>query len=292
MGEKGTLFVSSRVAGQVYAVVDKGGSREVKVIAKGLTLPNGVAFKDGTLYVAEVSKIWKLEKIEDNLDSPGEPKMVVRHAAEGHAARLEVPRLRSGRQALLQHRRALQHLPAARHPREPLARESRRHRLRVRRARRAEQRGLRLAPGVEEALLHATHAPTGSATSCRTTAWQDVVSKKGGTSATLFCHRGYLLDPEFGKGKSCNDYVKPILKTGPHIAGNGVEFYTGSMFPAEYKNRMFLAQRGSWNRTKKIGFRVAMVTLDARVTRRSTSRSRRAGCRGRKSGVARCTRAR
>ena len=73
-GDKGTLFVSSRVAGNVYAVVDKGGTREVKVIAKGLNLPNGVAFKDGTLYVAEISKISKLEGIEDKLDSP--PPMV------------------------------------------------------------------------------------------------------------------------------------------------------------------------------------------------------------------------
>ena len=72
-----------------------------------------------------------------------------------------------------------------------------------------------------------------------------------------------ILDPELGKGKSCNDYVKPILKTGPHVAGNGVAFYTGAMFPAEYKNRAFLAQRGSWNRTQKTGFRVMMVTLDA-----------------------------
>src|SRR3989449_564078 len=75
-GDKGTLFVGSRVAGQVYAIVDKGGTREVKVIAKGLQLPNGTAFKDGTLYVAEISKIWKFEKIEDNLDNPGEPKLV------------------------------------------------------------------------------------------------------------------------------------------------------------------------------------------------------------------------
>src|SRR6266487_1726225 len=73
-GDKGTLFVGSRVAGQVYAIVDKNGRREVKTIAKGLELPNGVAFKDGTLYVAEISKIWKFEKIEDNLDNPGEPK--------------------------------------------------------------------------------------------------------------------------------------------------------------------------------------------------------------------------
>src|SRR6266536_2710623 len=59
-GGKGTLCVSSRVASNVYAVVDKGGQREVKVIAKGLNLPNGVAFKDGTLYIAEVSRITKM----------------------------------------------------------------------------------------------------------------------------------------------------------------------------------------------------------------------------------------
>src|SRR5262247_2871188 len=76
-GDKGTLFVSSRVAGNVYAVVDKGGSREVKTIAKGLNLPNGVAFKDGTLYIAEVSKITRLEGIEANLDNPPAATVVI-----------------------------------------------------------------------------------------------------------------------------------------------------------------------------------------------------------------------
>jgi len=69
-GDKGTLFVSSRVAGNVYAIVDKGGQREVKVIAKGLNLPNGVAFKDGTLYIAEISRITKMPGIEGKLDNP------------------------------------------------------------------------------------------------------------------------------------------------------------------------------------------------------------------------------
>jgi glucose/arabinose dehydrogenase len=69
-GDKGTLFVSSRVAGNVYAVLDKGSMREVKVIAKGLNLPNGVAFKDGTLYIAEIHRITRMEGIEDKLDSP------------------------------------------------------------------------------------------------------------------------------------------------------------------------------------------------------------------------------
>src|SRR4029450_11634554 len=69
-GDKGTLFVSSRVAGNVYALVDKGDSREVKVIAKGLNLPNGIAFKNGTLYIAEVSRITKMVGMEDKLDNP------------------------------------------------------------------------------------------------------------------------------------------------------------------------------------------------------------------------------
>jgi glucose/arabinose dehydrogenase len=77
-----------------------------------------------------------------------------------------------------------------------------------------------------------------------------------------FCHQGDTLDPEFGKGQSCEDYVKPLLKTGPHVAGNGVMFYTGSMFPPEYRNRAFLAQRGSWNRSQKLGYRVMTVAIE------------------------------
>ena len=89
----------------------------------------------------------------------------------------------------------------------------------------------------------------------------DVVTKKGQHFGFPYCHQGDVLDPEFGKGRSCKEFVPPLIKTGPHVAGNGVEFYTGSMFPPEYKNRAFLAQRGSWNRSEKVGFRVMMVTL-------------------------------
>ena len=73
IGDKGTVFVGSRLLDKVSAVVDKGGKKEVKVIASGLYRPNGLAFKDGTLYIAELSKISKIEKVEDNLDSPGKP---------------------------------------------------------------------------------------------------------------------------------------------------------------------------------------------------------------------------
>jgi glucose/arabinose dehydrogenase len=89
----------------------------------------------------------------------------------------------------------------------------------------------------------------------------DHAPRKGLHFGFPYCHQGDIPDPEFGKGRSCAEFAAPLIKTGPHVAGNGVEFYTGSMFPPEYKNRAFLAQRGSWNRTKKIGFRVMMVTL-------------------------------
>src|SRR5213593_3882200 len=77
LGSKGTLFVSSRVAGNVYALTDKGGKKELKTLAKGLDMPNGVTFRNGTLYVAAQNRILKWDGIEDKLDNPGEPVVVI-----------------------------------------------------------------------------------------------------------------------------------------------------------------------------------------------------------------------
>ena len=68
-------------------------------------------------------------------------------------------------------------------------------------------------------------------------------------------------DPEFGKGKSCAAYVPPMVKMGPHVAAIGMTFYTGTMFPAQYKNQLFVAEHGSWNRTAPLGYRVAVVRI-------------------------------
>src|SRR5439155_24141701 len=83
-GDKGTLFVGTRVAGNVYAVVDRGGRREVKVIAKGLSQPSGVAFRDGALFVAEIPRLLKYENIEAHLDSPPAPKVVYEYPKDAH----------------------------------------------------------------------------------------------------------------------------------------------------------------------------------------------------------------
>jgi glucose/arabinose dehydrogenase len=261
-GEKGTLFVSSRVAGNVYALVDKGDTREVKVIAKGLNLPNGVAFKNGTLYVAEVSRITKMVGIEDKLDAPPAMEVVYdilprdlphgwKHLAFGPDGKLYFnigapcnicipPDTHANISRVNPDGTGFEYVAF----------------------------GVRNSVGfdwhpITKRLYFATHARDWMGDDAPSDRF-DVVTRKGQHFGYPFCHDGDLLDRELGKGKSCNDYVKPLLKTGPHVAGNGVEFYTGAMFPGEYQNRAFLAQRGSWNRSKKVGFRVMMVTIDAK----------------------------
>jgi glucose/arabinose dehydrogenase len=258
-GSKGTLFVSSRVAGNVYAVVDKGGAREVKTIAKGLNLPNGIAFRDGTLYVAEVHRITKMEGIEDQLDSPPDLKVVYetlpkdlphgwKYLAFGPDGKLY---FNIGAPCNIC-------LPPDTH-----ANISRID---------ADGKGFEyVARGVRNSVGFDWHPVTKdlyAAVHGRDWLGDELpndmlihIPKKGLHFGYPFCHQGDVLDPEFGKGHKCSEFTKPLLKTGPHVAGNGVRFYTGNMFPAEYKNRAFLAQRGSWNRTQKSGYRVMTVTI-------------------------------
>ncbi|MBL7747621.1 MAG: PQQ-dependent sugar dehydrogenase, partial [Chitinophagaceae bacterium] len=77
-----------------------------------------------------------------------------------------------------------------------------------------------------------------------------------------YCHQGDTPDPEFGKDKNCADYTAPAQKLGPHVAALGMRFYTGNMFLPEYKNQIFLAEHGSWNRSQKIGYRIMLVRLE------------------------------
>jgi glucose/arabinose dehydrogenase len=258
-GDKGTLFVSSRVAGNVYAVQDRGGEREVKVIAKGLTMPNGLAFRDGTLYVAEISRITKMVGIEDTLDSPPAMEVVYDTLPK------DVPHgwkyLAFGPDGKLYFNIGAPcnvcvppdtHANISRVNPDGTGFEYVAHGVR-------NSVGFDWHP-VTRALYFATHARDWLGEDVPSDRL-DVAPKKGMHFGFPFCHQGDLLDPQFGRGHSCAEFAKPLVKTGPHVAGNGVQFYTGAMFPSEYKHRLFLAQRGSWNRTQKSGFRVMMVTL-------------------------------
>ncbi|MBI4608196.1 MAG: PQQ-dependent sugar dehydrogenase [Candidatus Rokubacteria bacterium] len=261
LGSKGTLFVSSRVAGNVYAVVDKAGKREVKVIAKGLTQPNGVAFRDGTLYVAAISRIIKYEGIEDRLDNPGEPKVVIdtlpkdlphgwKYLAFGPDGKLYFNIGAPGNIVL---------------PPDTHANVTRIN---------PDGTGLQyVARGVRNSVGFDWHPVTKElyfTNHGRDWLGDDVPNDTlhhVGSSGFVphfgypFCHQGDVLDPDFGRGRACSEFNNPLLKLGPHVGAVGMTFYNGNMFPSEYRNRIFSAQRGSWNRTQKTGFRVMMVRL-------------------------------
>jgi glucose/arabinose dehydrogenase len=76
-----------------------------------------------------------------------------------------------------------------------------------------------------------------------------------------FCHGKSIPDPEFGRERPCSDFVPPQVELGPHVAALGMRFYTGTSFPEKYRNAIFIAQHGSWNRTKPSGYRVMVVPM-------------------------------
>jgi glucose/arabinose dehydrogenase len=80
-----------------------------------------------------------------------------------------------------------------------------------------------------------------------------------------FCHQGDTKDSEFGKGRNCSEFIPPVANLAPHTAALGMKFYTGNMFPATYKNHVFIAEHGSWNRSEPIGYRVMLVKLNGNM---------------------------
>src|SRR5215475_2386497 len=260
LGDKGTVFVGSRLVDKVYAIVNKDGKREVKVLASGLYRPNGVAFKDGTLYIAELSKISKIEKIEDNLDNPPKPTVIYdnlpkdeahgwKFIAIGPDNKLYVPVGQPGNNVL--------------HDKDH---------GQIRRINLDGSGAEVVAVGVRNTVGFDWNPETKQlyfTDNGRDWLSEDVpedelnrVTKVGEHFGAPYCWQGNLPDSEFGWGKSCADYTAPVGLMGPHTASLGMRFYTGSMFPKSYKNAIIIARRGSWNRTNKAGGDVVVVHLD------------------------------
>ena len=257
-GSKGTLFLGSRVAGNVYAVVDRGGSREVKVIAKGLTQPSGLAFKDGTLYVAEIPRLLKFENVEVRLDGPPAPKVVYDFPKEAHHNWRYLAFGPDGKLYFNMGAPCNICIPPATHANISSVN--------------ADGTGFEYhARGVRNSVGFDWHPATRElyfTNHGRDWLGDDVPSdtlhhapKPGLHFGYPYCHQGDVLDPDFGKGQSCSEFAPPLLKLGPHVAAMGVRFYTGAMFPPQYKNVAFVALKGSWNRTQKSGYKVMTVDL-------------------------------
>ena len=264
LGEAGTLFVGTRFGGgTVYAIRDALGDQpQVTKFVQGLKVPNGVAFRDGALYVAEQQRILRFPQAERRSVEPRVPEVVVaqlpyktglhawKYLAFGPDGKLYVPVGAPCNICDEQEFGLILRMNADGSGREVVAR------------------------GVRNSVGMSWHPQTGElwfTDNGRDMLGDDVPACElnrmpvaGLNYGFPFCHGGDLADPEFGKLGSCADAQAPVQKLGPHVAPLGVRFYTGAMFPAEYRNQVFIAEHGSWNRSKGVartGYRITLVRL-------------------------------
>jgi glucose/arabinose dehydrogenase len=260
-GNNGTLFVGSRSAGKVYAVTGSAGSAQVLVIASGLNQPNGVAFREGSLFVAEQTRVIRFDNIEANLANP--PRAVLVNASFPSAKLHGWKFIKFGPDGKL-------YVPVG-----------------------APCNICQMDTNVYGTIMRMN--PDGSdlevfATGIRNTVgfdWQPTTGALWFTDNGIdtlgddippdelnrapqaginfgfpYCHGGTIVDRQFGGGHSCNEFTAPMQQLGPHVAALGMRFYSGSMFPTEYQNQIFIAEHGSESRSVPDGYRVTLVRLD------------------------------
>jgi glucose/arabinose dehydrogenase len=264
-GAGGTLFVGSASAGKVYAVrlpADDGGEAVVRTIASGLREPAGVAFRNGSLYVSAIDRILRFDDIERRLDDPGPPVVVSdrfpndgrhgrRFIAFGPDGRLYVPvGVPCDVCALAPDvYGTINRMNADGSGFEVFA------------------RGLRNTVGFDwnpaTGVLWFTDNGRDWLGDDAPPDELNRAPRAGMNFGFPYCHGGTIADPEFGGKRACGEFEAPAQNLGAHVAPLGMRFYTGTQFPAEYRNRIFIAEHGSWNRSRKAGYRVTQVTLDA-----------------------------
>jgi glucose/arabinose dehydrogenase len=267
-GDKGTVFVGSRLLDKVYAIVEKDGKREVKTIYSGLYRPHGLAFKDGTLYIAELSRISKVEKIEDNLDNPPKPVVIYDDLPKDEAHGWKFLTIGPDDKLYFQIGAPCNIcMPSPAHA------QIRRINLDGSGAE-VVARGIRQIVGMD---WHPITKQLYFTENSRDWLSEDIPEDKlnrltqpgKDNFGYPYCHQGNIADQEFGWGHSCDEFTKPIALLGPHSAPLGMRFYTGNTFPSEYRNAIFIARHGSWNRTKKVGGDIVVAKLNDDGTVRS-----------------------
>jgi glucose/arabinose dehydrogenase len=259
------IFVGNRQGKNVYAIQDSNGDGKADrkyTLASGLRMPNGVAFKDGDLYVAEVSRILRFKNIEANLDNPSYEVVFDQYPDKSHHGWKFIA---FGPDGLL-------YVPVGApcnicDPEDIFATITR-----------IDVKSNNISPevfanGVRNTVGFDWHPQSGAlwfTDNGRDMMGDDIpdcelnhAPEKGLHFGYPYWHAGDVKDPEFGnKGKSKDAYVAPAAKLGPHTAPLGMRFYTGNQFPEKYQKNIFIAKHGSWNRSKKIGYQVTNVILD------------------------------
>jgi glucose/arabinose dehydrogenase len=261
LGDKGTVFVSNRTLDKIYAIVDKGGKREVKVLFKDLYRPNGIALHNGTLYIAELSQISKVDNIEDNLDNPPKPTVIYNDLPkdEPHGWKY----LTVGPDNKLYF-----NIGAPCNICMPPDTHAQIRRINLDGSGvEVVARGVRQIVGMD---WHPTLKQLYFTENARDWLSEELPNDKLNRLAQPgkdnfgypYCHQGNVPDPEFGWGHSCDEFTKPVALLGPHSAPLGIKFYTGNAFPAEYRGQAFIARHGSWNKSKKIGGDILVAKLN------------------------------
>lgn len=267
---KGVVYLGTREYGKVYAIADRDGdgrAEEVHTIATGLNAPNGVAWKDGALYVAEISRVLRYDGIDDRLENPPVP-VVVSSAfpSDGHHGwkfirfgpdgKLYVPvgapcNICESEKPIYASITRLDVTPGAKAEPEIVA------------------KGVRNTVGFD---WNPKSGELWFTDNGRDLLGDDVPpdelnrvprdAKGVPHFGYPYCHAGDLRDPQFGAKRECKDLLAPAQRLAPHVAAIGMRFYDGAMFPPAYKGTVLIAEHGSWNRTKPLGYRVMQVRLE------------------------------
>ncbi len=263
-GDKGTLFVGNLSKDKVYAVLDgnkDGKAEKVFVIDDRLNMPNGVAFRKGSLYVAEVNRILRYDDIENRLGNPPEPVVVNdqlpsdkhhgwKFIAFGPDDKLYVP---VGAPCNTCEKKNAIYASLSRMNPDGSGLEVYASGIR-------NTVGFDWHPGTKE--LWFTENGRDNMGDDMPAEELNHAPKKGMHFGFPYCHQGDTPDPEFGNKRNCSEFTPPAKKLMPHAAALGMRFYTGKMFFPEYRNQIFIAEHGSWNRSEKSGYRVTLIRLE------------------------------
>lgn len=263
LSPSGVLFVGTRDTGRVYAVIDQDKdfkADRIVTIAQGLNMPNGVAVRNGDLYVAEVRRILRFSQIESRLDKAGAPEVVYdqypgdRHHGWkfirfGPDGKLYVP---VGAPCNVCRSQEPVYATITRLDPDSGAMEI-------------------FAHGVRNSVGFDWHPRTGElwfTDNGRDWLGDDQppdelnhAPLQGLHFGFPFCHAGLIADPEYGGQQTCAQFTSPAIPLGAHVAALGMRFYTGRMFPRQYRGQIFIAEHGSWNRSQKVGYDIALVKL-------------------------------
>jgi glucose/arabinose dehydrogenase len=265
LGQNGSLFVGTRT-GELYAV--KGDpiamtAASVTVLARKMNVPNGVAYRDGALYVAEVNRILRYDAIESSLEKLPAPKVIRddlprdrhhgwKYIAFGPDGRLYVPIGAPCNVCNEPRYGVITRMNPDGSGREVFARGIR------------NTVGFAWHPETKE--LWFTDNGRDWLGDNQPPCELNVAARSGLDFGFPYCHGRNTKDPDFGHLGECSRMTPPVQTLGAHVAPLAVKFYTGQMFPESLRNRAFIAEHGSWNRAEKSGYRISTVKLNGNTS--------------------------